>query len=84
MDNILYKSALKNKKNELINALNLLAEDINKKIVEKNNIIKALNVKIEENSPEKFIEKNKELDLLKQELNELLQEIDKIISSITK
>lgn len=84
MDNILYKSALKNKKNELINALNLLAEDISKKIAEKNNIIKALNTEIEENSPEKFIEKNKELDSLKKELNELLQEIDKIISSITK
>ena len=34
MDNILYKSALKNKKNELITSLNNLASVVNKKITE--------------------------------------------------
>jgi hypothetical protein len=84
MENILYKSALKNKKNELINTLNLLADNISKKIIEKNNIIKALNKQIEENNPNIFKEKNEELELLKSELENILNDIDTIIMNITK
>lgn len=80
MDEILYKSALKNKKNELINSLNLLGENISKKITEKNNIITALNKEL---SP-KNSDKTAELESFKEELNEILEDIDTIINNITK
>lgn len=86
MDNENYKKILKEKKDDLINSLNLLDKNIRLKLEEKNNIIEELkkknnNTLIEETYK---IQKNKELDLLKLELNNILKDIDNIITNITK
>ena len=84
MEDILYKSALKNKKTELINSISTLGEHIGKKIREKNLVIKKLSKELEENNSTKIKEKNEELDKLKKELNLILQDIDTVINNITK
>ena len=85
MDNTFYKKTLKTKKIELIDALNMLGNNITSKIKEKNGLIKELNEKVKNVSvDEKYrIKKNKELDSLKSELNGILKDIDNIITNIT-
>lgn len=85
MDNSNYKKTLKAKKIALIDALNLLGNNITAKIKEKNNTINKLNEKVENLFADEDykIKKNKELDSLKLELNDILKDIDNIITNIT-
>lgn len=85
MDNTFYKKTLKAKKIELIDALNLLGNNITAKVREKNSLIGELNKKIQNVSADEQykIKKNRELDSLKSELNNILKDIDNIITNIT-
>ena len=85
MDNTFYKKTLKEKKIELIDALNLLGNNITAKVREKNSLIGELNKKIQNVSADEQykIKKNRELDSLKSELNNILKDIDNIITNIT-
>ncbi len=85
MDNTFYKKTLKAKKIELINALNLLGNNITARAREKNSLIGELNKKIQNVSADEQykIKKNRELDSLKSELNNILKDIDSIITNIT-
>lgn len=87
MDNTAYKKTLKEKKIKLINTLNVLGNNITSKLKAKNCTINELNAKLS-NIDLDYIaryksEKNKEFDNLKTELNDILQDVDKIIQNIT-
>lgn len=87
MDNTAYKKTLKEKKIKLINALNVLGNNITSKLKAKNYTINDLNSKLS-NTDLDYIakyksEKNKEFDVLKTELNDILKDVDKIIQNIT-
>lgn len=85
MDNTVYKKTLKTKKIELINALNLLGNNITLRAKEKNNLINDLNKKVQDAfvDEEYKTKKNKDLNGLKSELNNILKDIDNIITNIT-
>lgn len=85
MDNEFYKKTLKTKKIELIESLNTLGENITTKMKTKNNLINDLNKKVQNSSIdiEYKNKKNKDLDSLKSELNNILKDIDTIITNIT-
>ena len=85
MDNTVYRKALKVKKIELIEALNLLGNNVKSKVKEKNNTINKLNERVKNlfADEEYRNKKNKELDDLKLELNNILKDIDSIINNIT-
>lgn len=85
MDNTFYRDTLKAKKIKLIDALNVLGNNIALKIKEKNNVINALKQETKDTSvDEKYkTDKNKELDNLKLELNNILKDIDNIINDVT-
>jgi len=85
MDNTFYRDTLKAKKIKLIDALNVLGNNIALKIKEKNNVINALKQETKDASvDEKYkTDKNKELDNLKLELNNILKDIDNIINDVT-
>ena len=63
-----------------------MGNNITNKLKEKNNIIKNINEKLNSNDLDYIAkyktEKNKELDILKLELNNILKDIDNIITNI--
>ncbi len=86
MYNANYKNILKEKENNLIDALNLLDSSIKNTLKLQNDKILKLEQEIKDfkidNSYKE--EKNKEIDKLKLELNNILKDIDNIITNITK
>lgn len=86
MYNANYKNILKEKENNLIDALNLLDSSIKNTLKLQNDKILKLEQEIKDfkidNSYKE--EKNKEIDKLKLELNNILKDIDDIITNITK
>lgn len=88
MDNTIYKNNLKTKKIKLIETLNLLGNNVAQKIKEKSKLIENLEINskdianLEIESYKKT--KNKEFDDLKKELNSILNDVNNIITNVTK